>query len=218
VGALESGSRGIAPDANGDIFTINLETANVSKYRGTTGAHLGVFPIGYRPYSYSDLSGSSFQQTNPNGTWTSEFSDVLRGNKDCKVTWNSGGGGTIKVELAGSNTSGSPGTFVQASPGVGVPGVSGKFITVRVTLQSVAGSGPHITDLRVKSCPQIGDFNADCCVDIQDYNLMRAAYMARSTSLQWDVNADGVFNISDLRYETLLFCTSGGGGCCCGTE
>ena len=214
-GANDFGQRGIAPDANGDIFTINLDTSNVSKYRGADGAHLGVFPIGTNPYSYSDLSGSTFSVTNPSGTWTEEHADTFRGQKDCIVTLTSAGPGTIKIELAGSNVSGVPGPFVLATPGAVVPGVAGKFITVRVTLTAANQATPMIQDLTLDSCPQIGDFNNDCCVSTADYALMRAAYLTspRPTDPKWDVNGDGLFDVADLRREVLLYCNPNGAPC-----
>jgi len=210
AGGVDGNARGIAPDANGDVFTINLNTSNVSKYRGTTGAHLGVFPIGTLPYSYSDLSGSSFLQTNLIGTWIAEHSDLLRGNKDSIVRWTGDGPGAIKVELAGSNAPGLPGPFVETTNGAVVPGVAGKYLTVRVTLQASGQQSPSISELSVDSCPQIGDFDGDCSVDMDDYVLIRTAYAARSTDLRWDVNGDGIFNIADLRRLVLLFCNPGG--------
>ncbi|HWB03647.1 MAG TPA: hypothetical protein VG796_11530 [Verrucomicrobiales bacterium] len=216
-GGVEGQSRGIVPDANGDIFTANLDTNNVSKYRGSDGAHLGVFPIGLRPYSYSDFTGSSFLQTNLSGTWTIQHADTARGNKNPAVSWHATGPGSVLVEVAGSNTSGSPGPFVAVSNGGSAPAVSGKYITVRVTLQAASQVSPTLHDLTLNTCPQIGDFNNDCCNDMADYNLMRAAYNARSTDPKWDVNGDGVFNINDLRKEVLLFCYPNGAECdCCG--
>ena len=212
--ATGGSARGVAPDANGDVFTINLDTNNVSKFRGSDGAPLGVFPIGSRPYSYSDLSGSSFLQTNLIGTWTNEHSDLLRGNKNCVVSWASTGPGVVKVEIAGSGSPGAPGAFSEAANGVIVPAGAGKYITIRVTLQADNQISPAVQNLTLKSCPEIGDFDGNCCVDMADYNLMRAAYLTpRSTDPKWDVNGDGVFNVVDLRREVVLFCSSGGTAC-----
>jgi hypothetical protein len=219
-GGVEGQSRGIVPDANGDVFTVNVDTNNVSKYRGSNGAHLGVFPIGFRPYSYSDFSGSSFLQTNLIGTWTAEHADTLRGNKNPTVSWNSGGSGSVLVEVAGSDTAGSPGSFVPAPNGVQVPGVAGKYISIRVTLQAANQVSPFVEDLTLNTCPQKGDFNDDCCNDLADLTIMRNAYnmKPRPTDPKWDLNGDGKFDIADLRMEVLLFCYPGGAACGCCDE
>ncbi|MFN0125185.1 MAG: hypothetical protein ACKV19_00680, partial [Verrucomicrobiales bacterium] len=152
----------------------------------------------------------SFLQTNLIGTWTAESNDLLRGNEECIVRWDGAGPGTIKVELAGSDTAGVPGPFVPAADGVVVPGVAGKYITVRVTLQAANQESPSVEELSIDCCPQIGDYDNDCSIEMDDYLMMRTAYNAKSTDPKWDINKDGKFNVADLRRLVVLFCLPGG--------
>ena len=49
--------RGVVLDANGDVWAVHLNSNRLSKYSGSDGEPLGVFPAGLSPYTYSDAAG-----------------------------------------------------------------------------------------------------------------------------------------------------------------
>ena len=54
-GSTQNLVRGLIIDANDDIWAVNLYDNSVSKYRGSDGLPLGVFPVGRCPYTYSNV-------------------------------------------------------------------------------------------------------------------------------------------------------------------
>lgn len=81
--------RGIAIDRNNDVWAIHRNTDNISKFRGTDGTHLGVFPVGNSPYTYSDAVGFTFQTvTSGDSIWSVIFDSGKANTTWQKITWN----------------------------------------------------------------------------------------------------------------------------------
>lgn len=221
TGAASSSQRGVIVDANGNVWTVNPENDNVSKFDGVTGAPLGVFPVGDFPYTYSDASGSSFIQTNPTGTWDVVFDAGERSSKSVVVSWNgtTANGSIIEVVADASDVISTVGGFnpsaaTPAGNGVVVPAISGRYIYVRVRLVSSNQTSPVLQDLTIKACPKFGDVNNDCCVDRTDFNLVLAEIRSRGSNPAYDVNSDGLVNIADARRVAVLFCNPVTGAPC----
>lgn len=223
VGANDFGGRGCVPDANGDVWTINLDTNNVSKYDGDDGTPLGVFPVGLSPYSYSDATGSTFVQTIGLGRWTAVFDTGVNTTDDVVVTWNASQPGQSKlvVASAASNTKSSPGDyntgdFVPVTNG-STPGLAGRYQAVQVTFTADPSNSdsPVLFDLTLQApddCPSL-DLDQNGCIDRADVSLSVAAVRARSQERRYDSNCDGKVDISDSRYIATKFTNPGGAPC-----
>ncbi len=221
TGAASSAQRGAIVDANGDVWTVNVENDNVSKFNGATGAPLGVFPVGDAPYTYSDASGSSFIQTNPTGTWDVVYDTGERSAKSVVISWNgtTNNGSSIQVVADASDVISTVGGFnpssaTAAGNGIVVPAVAGRYVYVRVRLVSSNQTSPVLQDLTIKACPKFGDVNNDCCVDRTDFNLVLAEIRSRGSNPAYDVNGDGLVNIADARRVAVLFCNPVTGAPC----
>lgn len=221
AGATGSDQRGAIVDSNGDVWTVNRPNNNVSKFRGSDGAALGVVPVGLYPYTYSDASGSSFIQTNPTGTWEVVYDAGELGAKNCVFSWNSQetNGSSLEVRVDASDIKTSvgqfdPNTAVVAGNGAQVVGVAGRYVYVRVRFTAANATSPILEDLSIQTCPQRGDLNNDCCIDRTDLNLIMANIRARLPyDAALDVNSDGAVNLSDARQIVLWFCYPLGAPC-----
>lgn len=158
AGAGSGDQRGAIVDGNGDVWTVNVQNNNVSKFRGTDGASLGVFPVGNRPYTYSDATGSAFLQSNPAGNWTVVHDTGFAGVSAGTISWNALNptGATVIVEVRAADTQAGLATksFAAVSNGGSVPtGVSGRFWEVKVSLAGVwvgqTLSSPILYDLTI---------------------------------------------------------------------
>jgi hypothetical protein len=223
VGAADFGGRGCIPDSNGDIWTINLNTHNISKYRGSDGAPLGVFPVGNSPYSYSDATGSTFVQTIGLGRWTAVFDTGANATDDAVISWTASvpGASSLVVATAASNTKSAPGDYIPADfvpvTNGGTASLAGRYQAVQVTFTADPGTSqsPVLLDLKIQApgiCAPL-DVNGDGCVDTTDMNLVLAAVRARSTDLKYDVNCDGIVHITDSRYLATRYTNPGGAPC-----
>ncbi|KAF0190248.1 MAG: hyalin, partial [Gammaproteobacteria bacterium] len=145
AGATGGDQRGAIVDSNRDVWTVNRVNASVSKFRGTDGAALGVFPVGDQPYTYSDATGSAFLQSNPSGSWTVVHDTGYAGTFDGTIAWNatvpaSGASFQVEVRAADSVAGLASKTFVAVSNGGGIPaGVAGLYFEVKATLSGTMG-------------------------------------------------------------------------------
>lgn len=223
VGAGDYQGRGAVPDANDDVWTINLDTNNVQKYDGVTGNPLGVYPVGYRPYTYSDATGSTFVQTIGLGRWTVVFDTGINGVDDAVISWNASvpGQSGLVVSTAASDTKSNvgqynSGDFVPVSNGT-TASLAGRYQALQVTFTSdpATNQSPVLYDITIqapKPCPSL-DLNGDGCVDRTDLNLIIAGIRIGSQDSRFDANCDGRVDISDSRYLTTKFTNPGGAPC-----
>lgn len=222
-GADDFGGRGCVPDSNGDVWTINLNTNNVSKYRGSDGEFLGVFPVGNSPYSYSDATGSTLIQTIGLGRWTAVFDTNSVNTDDVLVKWTATVPGAAKLEVgtAASNTKSAPGDYLVGDfvpvTNNGTASLQGRYQAVQVTFTAdpATSASPVLFDLTLTAPDQCGplDVDANGCVDMADFNAVLAAVRARSTNLKYDVNCDGRVDILDPRYLATKFTNPKGAAC-----
>jgi len=216
AGAQQPGTeapRGVVVDSDGNVWAVHLNTDNLSKFRGTDCAALGVFPSGNRPYTYTDATGiQRFTSTAPTGTFTFVLNSGLAGNYLQKVQWNTEGGSvptntSIVVAARGAATLAGLGaaTFTNLSNNARAC-VAGQFIEVRATLSTtVPGTTPVLTDISASGkC----DVNGDGAVNSIDISLINAA---RNTTITdacdaRDADANLIINVNDSR-QCALKCT-----------
>lgn len=215
---LGGGSRGIGSDSKGNIWTVDLNTHSVQQFDGTDGCGVCTRAIGTSPYTYSDFTGNAFLTTNVIGTWSVTYDDIFRGTTDCALSWDTTGspaGSSVKLEIAGSDTPGVPGPFVDASNGVSLgDSVEGSYLFIKVTMQADPdGDSPCVNSLTLTCFPQRGDFNGDKCIDRSDLLLLLKAMRSGGPLDPFDVTGDGQLNILDARRLVVMFCNPGGAPC-----
>lgn len=216
AGAGDGAGRGCVPDSNGDVWTINLDTSNVQKFRGSDGAPLGVFPVGLSPYTYSDATGSTFVQTIGLGKWTVVLDAGANTTTNAVISWNATvpSGALLTVKAAASNVKSTPGAyvpadFVQTMGNGGTSTQTGRYQAVEVTFTAAPSdsASPILLDLKIKCpdvCPPL-DINKDGWIDSTDQALILAGVRTRSKDLYLDVNCDGKVDIADSRYIALRY-------------
>ncbi|MBI4332764.1 MAG: hypothetical protein HY673_15965 [Chloroflexi bacterium] len=149
-------SRGAIIDSNGDVWVNHLGTNRISKFRGTDGAPLGHFPIGYRPYTYSDATGlTALSTTTPTGYWT-----VIQDGGGANTTWGKvswqgaiPNNTSLEMKVRAANTI--PDlefqTYQIVSNGIQFS-ATGQYIQIQVKFSAnQAGTSPILYDLTVES-------------------------------------------------------------------
>lgn len=213
-------NRGVIPDANQDVWSVNLSNHSVSKFDGATGNFLVRVPVGVSPYTYSDASGSTLALTNPLGRWTVTTDGGAAGTVWDQISWNSEpegnvpAGTSIGVEArAADSVAGLGGqTYVSVANGAD-PGLTGQFLQVRATLTPETGTGvsPVLSDLTVSSydAPTVCDADGDGDVDFFDIRAIGAARNQPATGPDdmRDADGDGVITVLDAR-QCVLQCTN----------
>lgn len=154
--------RGVLVDANNDIWVVNLNHSNITKFRGTDGAFLATVPVGLHPYTYSDATGFNFRNvTNPSGIWTFVTDSLIADFKWLQASWNSEPqasqppGSTTRVDVRSANTLAglSLNSFVPAGNGAALTN-TGRFMEVRVTLgPTPEGTSPVFSNLALRGTP-----------------------------------------------------------------
>ncbi len=152
---------GCVVDSNNDVWLIHLDRDSISKYRGSDGAPLGVFPAGNRPYTYTDATGiGRFNTTQPSGSWTVLHDSGSPNTAWGSVAWNAltPPGTAIKVEVRAANTQADLGgvNFREVTNDLSFcdQGCAGQLIQVRATLTRQAGdtNTPVLYDLTIAAC------------------------------------------------------------------
>ncbi len=204
-----SGStRGIIPDANNDIWAVNLDNNNVTKFRGTDGAFLGRLPVGVQPYTYSDATGISLRNVSPFGTWTVVHMSGQPGTTWSNIRWNTEpqgsepAGTSITTEARVAATQG--GLALQPftpAPNGGALNLMGQFIEVRATLRpNAAEVSPVLSDLTINAAAVGCDIDGDGDTDRNDVDLVRAAIgQTVAPGDPRDRNNDGRITVADAR-------------------
>ena len=210
-------TRGIIPDSNNDIWAVNLDRDDVTKFRGTDGSFINTVPTGNAPYTYSDATGIGFQISNPSGTFIGILDSGTPGEIWDSVSWNNEpegsepAGTSITVEARSADSiAGLPfETYMTVTNGTPGLGKVGQFIQVRATLTpDPAGVSPIVSDivastLVVANCDQ----DDDGWVDRSDIRIIN---LARNTTVppgdpSMDIDGNGVINVNDSR-QCVLQC------------
>ncbi len=168
-------ARGAIVDSNGDVWVNHLNNNNVSKFRGTNGAALGVFPVGLTPYTYSDATGiAAMSTTTPTGYWTVVFDTGTAGTAWGNVSWNgeTPAGTALEVKVRAADTQGGLDTqnYQVVSSGAQFS-AGGQLLQVQVKFTAnQAGTSPILYDLTAESLllnqpPDVSSDNTDVTVD-----------------------------------------------------
>ena len=213
-----SDTRGVVADSSNNVWAVNRNSNNATKFRGSDGQFMATIPTGFQPYTYSDATGIGFQIANPNGIFVGIFDGVDGGAEWDRVAWNTEpqgnipAGATITVETrAADSVAALAGmAYVGATNGAGGLGQIGRFLQVRAVLTpDGAGTSPILSDIlastledEVLAC----DIDVDNDVDINDIRLITAA---RNTPADpnpgdpRDIDGNGIINVLDARQCTL---------------
>jgi hypothetical protein len=150
--------RGTVVDSNNDVWLISLNSNTLAKHAGTDGAPLGVFASGNQPYTYTDATGlTRFTSTNPSGRWTVVQDSGTPGQVWHSILWNQEPEGRVPegtsliVEARAADSRDALETlpFTAVANGAS-PGVTGRFIEVRVTLNANANLvSPILSDITI---------------------------------------------------------------------
>ena len=207
AGATQSDSetRGVLVDSDNNIWQINRITNSVSKYRGSDCAPLGVFPVGFDPYTYSDATGFDARNiTSPTGTWTVIKDSGVTGQPWSLVSWNEqvpAGAGVLVSVRADDNQANLPNLpFLPVANGAN-PGVSGRFIQVQVRLNAnAAGDSPILFDLTLNTPDGACDVDLDGDIDRLDLAaISRARGQTPLPGDPRDANSDGRIDPADVK-------------------
>lgn len=86
---VAGGPTGVAVDGVGRVWSTNEYTNNVSRITlptATSPVVIDSYPVGYRPYNYSDMTGRTVRSiTNRQGTWEAVFDGEISGNEWKKI-------------------------------------------------------------------------------------------------------------------------------------
>ncbi len=177
-----SSAIGIQVDSNGDVLQLGFAAAGrVQKYRGTTGAPLGTFPVGNLPYTYSDATGLvSRNVTTPTGTWTVIFDGGAAGTAWDKISWTSqvpAGTGVIVSARSANTQAGLPAlSYLPTGNGAALP-LTGRYIQIQTRLNGNNDDvSPILFDLTVASrSAATCDVDSDGDIDQNDLSLISRA-------------------------------------------
>lgn len=197
---------GVMIDGNNDVWVMNLSSNNMSKYRGTDGVPLGLFPVGNNPYVYTDGSGLTTKNTTNNklGTWTVVQDGSAAGTKWGKVGWNAmvPVGGSVEVQVRAADTQGALElqSYVPVTNN-GAFNAMGRYLQVRTRLTANnANVSPVLFDLTVSTAVTSCDVDGDGDIDDADIALVRAGVgQVPAAGDPRDDNGDGKITLADVR-------------------
>lgn len=202
-----SDSRGVIADANNNIWQVHRQSHNMAKYDGTNGNSLGVLPVGYEPYTYSDASGTAAQSiTTKTGTWSVVKDGVANTTQWNKVAWNTAtmpAGALVEAEVRVANIQSDLASLPWLPVANGAnPGLTGRFIEARVRLTANSlGQSPVVYDVTIASASQmVCDVDLDGDIDKLDTALISKARGKTPTANDpRDANLDGKIDPADVK-------------------
>lgn len=212
VGSYDS--RGVIADANNDIWQVHRASHNMAKYKGTDGSFLGVIPVGYEPYTYSDASGTAaLSITTKTGNWTVVKDGGTPGTSWGKVSWNAtvpaGAGVTAEARTSDTQAGLASQVFQPVSNGTAFT-KTGRFIEVKLTLNAnPQNQSPVVQDVTVASTPLAKcDADRDGDIDQSDLALISRARGQRATGADdpRDSDNDGLITPNDVK-RCIPLCT-----------
>jgi hypothetical protein len=192
-----SDSRGVIADADNNIWQVHRGTNNIAKYRGTDGAFLGVFPVGYEPYTYSDASGTAqLSITTKTGNWSVVKDGGAAGTKWAKMSWNANTptGASVTGEARSADTMGGLSSAIfQPMTSGGAMGLTGRYVELKVTLNANPQNlSPVVYDVTVATASVARcDIDKDGDIDQKDLSLISRARGQKVTGADDPLDADG---------------------------
>jgi len=201
---------GVMVDGNSDVWVMNISSNNMSKYRGTDGTPLGLFPLGAFPYVYTDGSGLTTRNTtnNKQGTWTVVYDSTAAGTPWGKLNWTeSAPAGTI-VEVQARTADSAAALELQSYAPVTKNvnfNAAGRYLQVRTRLVSNEQNvSPVLYDLTINTRVLTCDIDGDGDIDNLDVTAVRQGIgQTPASGDPRDANSDGKITINDVRACTL---------------
>jgi hypothetical protein len=206
-------SIGVIPDSNNNVWAVNLNSNNVTKFEKETGNVMVLKPVGRNPYTYSDASGIAARTvTDPTGIWS-----VVTDSGDAttvwdKVVWNTEAEGnvpagssiTVSIRAANAADNLQLQTYTEVTNGMEDLNLAGQFIQVRTVLRpNNDDESPTLSDITLStevdesnSC----DINADGVINMLDINLFRPHRNTPAAPGEpLDIDSNGYINGLDAR-------------------
>lgn len=207
-----SDSRGVIADADNNVWQVHRASHNMAKYRGTDGAFLGVIPVGYEPYTYSDASGTAqLSITTKTGNWSVVKDGGAAGTPWGAMSWTHSvpeGTSVVGEARAADSVGGLLAVPFKTMANGGSIDMAGRYVELRMTLNaSPQNVSPVVYDVTVNSLLRTCDINANGVVDVTDINLIRAGIgQVPALNDPRDATGDGKITINDVR-ACVLKCT-----------
>ena len=215
-----SSSIGVIPDSKNNVWAVNLNSHNVTKFDKDTGNVLLLKPVGRNPYTYSDATGIAARTvTDPTGIWTVIGDGGAPDTIWDKVSWNTEPegqvptGANITVSVRAANTSPELALlpFTPVTNGTNNLAISGRFIDVRTVLRpNDQNESPILSDLVLNTLEDAlsCDLDNNNEVNILDINLFRPhRNTPAGPNEPLDIDRNGVINKLDAR-KCVLECTN----------
>lgn len=206
-----SDTRGVIVDSNNNIWVVNKNSNNVTKF-AADGTFLATVPVGNQPYTYSDATGLAFVSSTGSGFW-----NVTNDGGSNDIEWNSVSWNTEPEAFEPPGTSITVGAradndpnalpilpFTPLTNGASPTGLSGRYIEVRATLTAAPdGTSPVLSDLSIAAVPDESACDMDEDGDV-DRNDIKMIYGLRNTQVDPpgtppDLDGDGTITVLDAR-------------------
>ena len=201
---------GVMVDGNSDVWVMNISSNNMSKYRGTDGTPLGLFPLGAFPYVYTDGSGLTTRNTtnNKQGTWTVVYDSASAGTPWGKLNWTEAAPAGTLVEVQARTADSAAALELQSYAPVTKNvnfNAAGRYLQVRTRLVSNEQNvSPVLYDLTINSRVLTCDIDGDGDIDNLDVTAVRQGIgQVPANGDPRDANTDGKITINDVRACTL---------------
>ncbi|WGZ93853.1 MAG: Ig-like domain-containing protein [Candidatus Thiothrix putei] len=156
------GPTGVAVDGNGHIWSANEYGNSASKITlatATASYNVETFPVGYRPYNYSDMTGRVVRTiTSRQGTWEATFDSKADKYAWKQIRWKllgnalpAGTSVTVYAKTANNTIDLNAKEYVEVQNGVDAPNLlPGRYLKLKVKLTSDdLTSTPEVIELQL---------------------------------------------------------------------
>lgn len=141
-----NGSTGVAVDADGKIWTANINSSDATRIDPNAGplgpdgvTRVGAFDLrvalpGSSPYNYSDMTGATLTGAPNSGTWSVIYDSTLAGAQWGTVAWNATvpGDGSLAVTAASSTDGATFGPAEAVTSGADLAVADGRYLRIVV--------------------------------------------------------------------------------------